>query len=101
MPEPANDDEFGEYRDYLMILARSQISVDLRGRIDPSDLVQETLCDAFRDQPPDQRPERSDDGLAAEKVLHDNLVDRFRQAQAGATRIVSLDSLLDQTPRTG
>ena len=50
MPEPRND-ELGEYREYLMMLARSQVSVDLRGRIDPSDLVQETLCDALRDLP--------------------------------------------------
>ena len=44
-------DEFGEYRDYLMVLARSLIAVDLRGRIDPSDLVQDTLYDALRDRP--------------------------------------------------
>ena len=42
-------DGFAEYRDYLMILARSQIAIDLRARIDPSDLVQDTLCDALRD----------------------------------------------------
>src|SRR5918998_849142 len=51
MPDPPDDEEFGAFRDYLMVLARSQVSVDLRGRIDPSDLVQETLCDALRDLP--------------------------------------------------
>ena len=64
---PANDGEFDEYRDYLMVLARSQVAVDLRGRIDPSDLVQETLCDALRDLPRHRgRHPGRDDGLAAE-----------------------------------
>ena len=53
-------DEFGEYRDYLMILARSQIAIDLRGRIDPSDLVQDTLCDALRDRPQSRRRSRAE-----------------------------------------
>ena len=96
MPEPANDDEFGEYRDYLMVLARSQISVDLRGRIDPSDLVQETLCDALRDLPSTGARTRAETMGWLRSVLTFNLVDRLRRLRL-ERQVVSLDGSLDQT----
>jgi RNA polymerase sigma-70 factor, ECF subfamily len=96
MPEPANDHDFGEYRDYLMVLARSQISVDLRCRIDPSDLVQETLCDAFREPTPGHRRGRVQMMGWLKRVLHDNLVDRFRRHKL-EVRIESLEAQLDDT----
>jgi len=37
------------YRNYLHLLAQTQIDLHLRGRTDPSDLVQETMMEAFRD----------------------------------------------------
>jgi RNA polymerase sigma-70 factor (ECF subfamily) len=39
------------YRDYLALLARVQISRNLQGRVDPSDVVQETFLAAHRDFP--------------------------------------------------
>jgi RNA polymerase sigma-70 factor (ECF subfamily) len=37
------------YRNYLFLLARTQIDQHLQGRVDASDLVQETFLDACRD----------------------------------------------------
>src|SRR6516162_8255804 len=37
------------YRNYLALLARAQISRHLQGRVDPSDVVQETFLAAHRD----------------------------------------------------
>jgi RNA polymerase sigma-70 factor (ECF subfamily) len=37
------------YRNYLHLLARTQIDLHLQGRVDASDLVQETFLDACRD----------------------------------------------------
>jgi RNA polymerase sigma-70 factor, ECF subfamily len=91
--------DFGEYRDYLMVLAKAMISVDLRTRIDPSDVVQETIYKALCDKPPAHEPrERERPQMIAwlRKILHDRLVDRLRRLQL-ERQIESLDGGMDQT----
>src|SRR5262245_10311191 len=96
MPGPERPDDLGEYRDYLMALALAQVPVDLRGRVDPSDLVQETLCEALRDREQHRGGTRAELMGWLRSVLRFNLIDRLRrlrhEAPAGA-----LDGSLDRT----
>jgi RNA polymerase sigma-70 factor (ECF subfamily) len=96
MPAPGYHEEFGEFREYLMALARAQVSVDLRARIDPSDLVQETLCEALRDQSRHRGRTRAEMMAWLRSLLRFNLIDRVRRLRL-ERRVVSYDGALDQT----
>jgi RNA polymerase sigma-70 factor (ECF subfamily) len=88
------------YRNYLRLLARTQIDAELRVRLDPSDLVQETLLEAHRDF---ERFTGATEGeLLAwlRRILVRNLVDeakRFKARKRGAGRQQSLEELLDRS----
>jgi RNA polymerase sigma-70 factor, ECF subfamily len=96
MPDARNNGDLAGFRDWLMALARAQVPVDLRGRIDPSDIVQETLFHALRD---DKRThERSAAHTMAwlRTILRCRLIDRL-PGRDHENRNVSLNALLDQT----
>lgn len=96
MPALADHDDLGEYRNYLMALARAQVEADLRGRIDPSDLVQETLCGALRDLPRYRGGSRAEMMGWLRSVLRCNLIDHFRRLRL-EIRVRSLDDWMEQT----
>jgi RNA polymerase sigma-70 factor (ECF subfamily) len=100
MTERASDDgePLEHYRDYLHLLARLHLSPRLRGKLDPSDIVQQTLLkahahrDEFRGQQPEQR------AAWLRQILANLLADALR-AFGGAKRDVALEQSLDEAFR--
>lgn len=86
------------YRDYLLLLARSQLDRGLRAKLDPSDLVQQTLLKAHRSW--GQFRGRTDAELAAwlRAILARHLADvarKFGPRAGGRER--SLEAVLEQS----
>lgn len=82
------------FRDYLLLLARLQLQGPARGKLDPSDVVQQTLLEAFQQR--DQFRGQDDTARAAwlRQILAHNLADALR-ALGRAKRDVALERSLD------
>jgi RNA polymerase sigma-70 factor (ECF subfamily) len=82
------------YRDYLRVLARVQLGSRLQGKLDPSDIVQQTLLKAHEKR--DQFRGRSAPELAAwlRRILANTLTDAVRQYGAGG-RDLALERSLE------
>ena len=98
----AHDDRTGprpvaEFRDYLLQLARLQIDPKLRGKLDPSDLVQQTLLTAHEKL--DQFRGSTGAELAAwlRTILANHLNLALRRSNHPAARTQSLQTSLDQS----
>jgi RNA polymerase sigma-70 factor (ECF subfamily) len=70
-----------EYRDYLHLLARLHLDVRLQGKVDPSDLVQQTLVKAHQH--------------------HDQFRGRTSAEQAGWLRRILVNTLVDAARKYG
>lgn len=94
MSQPADGQGLERFRDYLCLLARAQVDGRLREKFDPSDLVQQTLLEAY------QKREQFRGGTDAERaawlrqMLAHNLADAVR-ALGRAKRDAALERSLE------
>ena len=102
----ARDELFARYRHYLWLLAQGQTGGRLRARCDPSDLVQQTLLEAFRDFAGFTGAHEAELLAWLRQILAHNLYNEARHQDAqrrDASRQVSLDEVqagLDQSSVT-
>ena len=103
------------YRDYLVLLARLQLEPRLRGRVDPSDVVQQSLLKAHEKR--DQFRGRTEAELLAwlRTILVNQLADarassarssasgnaRWKSLERSSTRLESLLAAEDDSPSQG
>ncbi len=92
-------DALEKYRNYLRMLVELQLSPHLRGKIDLSGIVQQTLLEAHQAQP---KFEAIGDDLLPwlRRVLLNNLADEIRKAQRvkrGGGRELSLACALERS----
>jgi RNA polymerase sigma-70 factor (ECF subfamily) len=99
-PAGQNGATLERFRAYLYLLARMQMDPRLQGKLDPSDLVQQTLLQAL--QALDQFRGRSDAELAAwlRQILAHQLANATRdlgRAKRALARECSLEAALEQS----
>jgi RNA polymerase sigma-70 factor (ECF subfamily) len=82
------------YRNYLQLLARTQIDLHLQGRLDPADLVQATFLDACRDFPQFRGTTEAELLAWLRQLLLSNLARQVRTPKRDARRAVSRDQHL-------
>lgn len=94
--QQARNDLFHKYFNYLKVLARTQLGAPLRGKCDPSDVVQVTLMEAHRDFASFQGHTEAELLGWLRRILAHNLFNearRFATVARDATREVSLDQV--------
>src|SRR5262245_11021067 len=86
------------YRNYLRLLARTQMGPGLRGRLEPSDLVQEALLEAHRDFQRFAGLSEKELLVWLRRILVRNLMDQVKHHQAQVRdyqRQQSLEAMLE------
>jgi RNA polymerase sigma-70 factor (ECF subfamily) len=88
------------YRDYLLLLARLQFEPRLRGKLDPSDIVQQTLLQAHRKREQFQGRSEAEQAAWLRAILANALADAARKYGQGVLgRERSLEMFLDESSR--
>ena len=82
------------YRSYLALLARVQLGRDLRGKVDPSDLVQEAFLEAHRDFRQFQGQTEAELLAWLRRVLATGLADQVRRYRGTRRRDLRLERQL-------
>jgi RNA polymerase sigma-70 factor (ECF subfamily) len=86
-----------DYRDYLHLLARLQLDPRLRGKLDPSDVVQLTLTKAHQNR--DQFRGRTEGEQAAwlRRILANSLIDAARKYQREVAVEVAIEKAVNES----
>ncbi len=98
MAKRQTGDGFEEYRSYLCLLARIELDRKLRGRLDPSDIVQQTLLEAYEGRDQFQGESGAQRAAWLRQILARNLADAARdhgRAKRDVARDQSLEASLD------
>lgn len=93
--EPAMGQLLELYRDYLALLARLQIGRRLQGKVDASDLVQETFLKAHRDFPQFRGTSEAEWVSWLRQILAGNLAHLVRRYCGTQARDVRLERALE------
>jgi len=92
--------QLDEFRSYLTMLARAQFDRRLHGKLDPSDIVQQTMTEAHEHYGQFRGQSRAELAGWLRQVLARNLIDaqrRFGAAKRDVARERSLDAAVDQS----
>lgn len=88
------------FRDYLVLLARMHLDPRLGDRLDPSDLVQQTLLEAHQKREQFRGTSAGEMAAWLRRMLAHNLADAVRalgRAKRDPTREQSIDATLDES----